>query len=93
MGTTRTIHIQLAGTQYEMTIPKEDELYVREAARILNERMQQLLEKENVHSMHERMTRVMLFCMVSNLKLNAIQHQAFAQLELMDDLITPAIRN
>lgn len=76
-----------------MTIPKEDELYVREAARILNERMQQLLEKENVHSMHERMTRVMLFCMVSNLKLNAIQHQAFAQLELMDDLITPAIRN
>ncbi|MFT4033417.1 MAG: cell division protein ZapA [Siphonobacter sp.] len=93
MGATRTIHIQLAGTQYELTIPKEDELYVRESARILNERMQQLLDEENVHSMHERMTRVMLFCMVTNLKLNELQHQAFAQLEVMDELISPSSRH
>ncbi|PMD97138.1 MULTISPECIES: cell division protein ZapA [Siphonobacter] len=93
MGTNRTIHIQLAGTQYEMTIPKEDELYIREAAKLLNQQMQQLLEKENVHSMHERMTRVMLFCMVTNLKLNALQHQAFAQLEMMDELVNPVLRN
>ncbi|WP_266367881.1 cell division protein ZapA [Tellurirhabdus rosea] len=94
MGEPLSITIRIAGREYPVRVPAEEEFYLREAARIVNERMK--IHRENGwHEDHSILSLVALESVVARLKgedyANELQKMVAERLTRVDRLVSPVL--
>ncbi|MCY7350191.1 MAG: cell division protein ZapA [Cytophagaceae bacterium] len=91
------ITISVAKRPYPMNIAVQEEFFVREAARLLNEQMQQYKQDLKMTDPQDLLAMVAIDCMVTNLKLNEnyknLQHAVSQRVGSLSDLLTPALND
>ena len=63
-----TIKINIAEREFELTIPKKDEVLVKKAATMVNERVRQLKESYQTHDKRDYLAMASLLFCVNQLK-------------------------
>lgn len=91
------ITISVAKRPYPLNAAVEEEFYVREAAKLLNERMQKYKQDLEMTDPQDLLAMVAIDCMVTNLKLNEnyknLQHAVSQRVGSLSNLLTTALND
>jgi cell division protein ZapA len=86
------ITLSIANRVYPMRVGIAEEFFVREAAKLLNERMQKFRQDLEVTDPQDLLVMVAIDCIASNLKLNQnyknLQEAVFQKIGALDELLT-----
>lgn len=89
-----SIRIKVADREYGLKTPPEEEIFLREAGKLMQERVRKYRE-EGVKDTQDILARVAMECLVARLKgdqqAQQVQRMVFDKLTQVDKLITSAI--